>query len=300
MKKKGSEFKKLLGEEKVKENEPLYRYTGFRTGGNADVFLCPRTLNEIKKIFCIINEKSIPFFIMGKGTNVLISDKGFRGVVISTQRFEQITVKDTVLSCESGLGLRQLLKYAIKEGLSGIEFLAGIPGTVGGAVISNAGLKNIWISEKISEVEILDVKTLDVKTLSRKQICFGYRKSGLEKFFVHNTSLKLDKAEREEIRRNIGAFMHERKLKQPMGEYSAGSVFKNPSSLFSGELIEKCNLKGYSVGGARVSDIHANFIVNAGNATSADIYRLILTVKNRVFEKFGINLKTEIKIIGEF
>jgi len=225
---------------------------------------------------------------------------GFDGVVLSTKNFNKVLVKGTDIYCQSGVLLSSLLKICIEKALKGMEFISGIPGTAGGAIISNAGLKNDWISEKVVKVDVISISDVKEKTLARQDINFGYRTSNLDGYFVSGALFHLDNGVMEEIKKTIAGYMKKRIETQPVEYYSAGSVFKNPPGFFAGMLIEKCGLKGYRIGGACISEKHANFIVNKGAATSEDIYKLICAVKERVKRVYNIELETEIKIVGRF
>lgn len=297
-----NEIRRVLKEicSNVKEKFPLSTITSFKTGGPASFFVSPDNIETVKKIITLSKEYKIPILFIGRATNVLISDKGFEGIVISTENLNKITVEKNYIYCQAGTTISGLLKVCIKESLKGIEFLSGIPGTVGGAVISNAGLKKEWISEYIVKVDGISLKDVEEKEIKREEIKFDYRSSGLEGYFIGGALLRLDKGEQKKIRENIRDYIKMRRKTQPLGYPSAGSIFKNPERYFAGEIIEKCGLKGYSIGGACVSEKHANFIINKGNATSEDIYKLICHIKECVKKMYNIELETEIKIIGSF
>lgn len=279
---------------------PMSSYTSFKCGGKAKYLVFPENIEEVIKIFEIIKNFNENFLILGKGTNVLISDNGFNGTVISTLKMKNFNIEGEKIECECGLKISELLKICIENSLSGIEFLSGIPGTIGGAVKNNAGLKKEWISEKINFVECLDIKTLKIIKMGREQISFEYRTSNLGKdYFIFKTELFLQKEKRDKIKEMIKKYLKERMEKQPNG-YSAGSIFKNPYPFYAGELIEKCGLKGYQIGDCFISKKHANFIINKGKGKASDVYRLIKLIKEKVKEKFNIELETEIQIIGEF
>ncbi|MCX8081815.1 MAG: UDP-N-acetylmuramate dehydrogenase [bacterium] len=284
----------------VQEDFPLHTLTSFKTGGPARFLITPSDVEEAKKIIACCKQYNTPLLIIGMGTNMLISDNGFDGVVLSTQGLKEVLVEKTSVYSQSGVLLSTLLNICIMESLSGLEFLAGIPGTAGGAIMSNAGLKEEWISKKIVSVTVFHLSSLKEETILKEKIQFGYRKSGLEKYFITGALFSLNKGKQEEIKHNISMYMKQRIKTQPLEYPSAGSVFKNPPGLFAGKLIEDCGLKGYSIGGACISEKHANFIINKGSATSEDIYKLICTVKERVKKMYNIELETEIKIIGSF
>lgn len=286
--------------ERFSENFPLSEYTSFKCGGKAKYIVFPVNIDEVLKIFEILKDYKEKFLILGKGTNVLISDNGFDGVVISTLRMRKYEIENGIIKCECGLKISDILKICIENSLTGIEFLAGIPGSVGGAVKNNAGLKREWISEKINVVEYVDISKLKVMKKRREEIFFDYRKSEFNNnFFIWRVEFFLQKGKKDIIKKMIKEYLEERKKRQPFG-YSAGSIFKNPYPYFAGELIEKCGLKGFSIGDCYISEKHANFIINRGKGKAEDVYRLIKIIKEKVKEKFGIELETEIEIIGEF
>jgi len=282
------------------ENFPLSYITSLKTGGPARFFVSPYNTEEIKKILDVCRRYNLPLLVVGKGTNLLISDKGFDGVVISTKNLNKIQAENNTIYCQAGVLLSAVLKTCIVKSLKGLEFLSGIPGTAGGAVISNAGLKKEWISEKIVSVDVISLVDIKELTLPKEDITFGYRTCRLEGYFIAGVLFRPEKGKREKIKMAIADYMKKRIKTQPLEYPSAGSVFKNPPGLFAGMLIEKCGLKGYSIGGASISDKHANFIINKGNATSEDIYKIICKVKEEVKRVYNIKLETEIKIIGSF
>lgn len=285
--------------EKFVKDFPLSQYTSFRCGGKAKYLIYPETIEEVVKIVKISKNYKKNFIFLGRGTNVLISDNGFDGIVISTLKMRNFILKENKIVCECGLKISEILSICIKNSLTGLEFLAGIPGTIGGGIKSNAGLKKQWISEKVICVEYLNIENLDIIRREKKEIYFDYRKSEFKNEFIWKVKFQLEKGEVTEIKKKVSEYMQERIKKQPFG-YSSGSVFKNPYPYYAGELIEKSGLKGYKIGDAYVSEKHANFIINRGKSTSQDIYDLIKIIKQKVKEKFNIDLELEIQIIGEF
>ncbi|HRR95689.1 MAG TPA: UDP-N-acetylmuramate dehydrogenase, partial [Candidatus Ratteibacteria bacterium] len=287
------ELKNFLSE-RVKENTLLSQFTSFKTGGIAKIIVFPENKEEVKEIFYLSEKYQKDILILGKGTNILISDYGFDGIVLSTLLLNKIKKEENFIISESGVLISSLLNFCLKNNSGGIEFLSGIPGTIGGALITNAGLKKEWIGEKVEWVEIYDKKKKDFEILKREEIKFSYRDSNLKNMFIINACLRTEKKRKEEIKNKIQNYMKERREKQPLRENSAGSVFKNPENFYAGELIEKCGLKGYCIGDACISERHANFIINKGKAKSSDIYNLIKIIQNKVKEKFGIELELEI------
>jgi len=294
-----NELKKALGE-RAKENFPLHPYTSFKTGGKGKIVVFPLNKIEIEKIFSLCEKYKEEVLILGKGTNVLISDYGFDGVIISTLFLNKIRKEKNSVICECGVLISHLLSFCIKNNLGGIEFLSGIPGTIGGAVVSNTGLKKKWIGEKVEWVEVYDRKEKKFKVLKKDKIEFSYRNSNLKNKFVMNVCLKLEEKKKEKIIEEIRNFIYERRKKQPLGEKSAGSIFKNPEGYYAGKIIEECGLKGLCIGDACISKKHANFIINKGKAKSSEIYKVMKVIEEKVKDKFGIELVPEIKIIGKF
>jgi UDP-N-acetylmuramate dehydrogenase len=284
---------------KFTKNFPLSQYTSFKCGGKVKYLIYPEKIDEVKKIIEISKEFNKYFIFLGKGTNVLVSDDDFDGIVISTLKMKDFTFEKSKIICECGLKISDILNLCIKNSLTGLEFLAGIPGTIGGGIKNNAGLKYQWISEKINWIEYLDTENLNIIKKDKKELNFDYRKSEFKNEFIWKCAFFLKEGDRKEIKEKINEYMKERKMKQPLG-YSAGSIFKNPYPYYAGELIEKCGLKGYEIGDCYISEKHANFIINRGKGKSQDVYDLIKIIKQKVKEKFNINLELEIEIIGEF
>ena len=286
--------------DKLIENYPMREYTSFRCGGNVKYLIYPENIEDLKRIIEISKKYNLKFLVLGKGTNVLVSDRGFDGIIISTLKLNKINFDGENLKCESGVKISSLLRFCIENSLKGLEFLAGIPGTVGGAVKNNAGLKNEWISEKIDYVKFIDFNSEKIIKRGRKDIFFDYRKSEFDSSkIILEVNFKPEREKKEKIVLKIKKYIEERRNKQPTG-YSAGSIFKNPYPYYAGELIEKCGLKGYSIGDCYISEKHANFIINRGSGKADDVYKLIKIIKEKVKEKFNIELEIEIQMIGEF
>ena len=293
------ELKKTF-KERIKKDYPLSEFTTFKTGGKAKIIVFPENIDEVKKILKISSEYGIKTVFLGNGSNVLISDDGIDGIVIITSLMKNIGIENGYIFAECGVKISSLLKFLILNKKGGLEFLAGIPGTVGGATFTNSGLKKEWISKRIKKVDVLD-KEGNILSLKDSSLKFSYRKSNLEGYFIWKVYLELMKKNEEKIKEEIKKFIIMRKKKQPIGERCAGSVFKNlENGIFAGKIIENCGLKGYRIGGAKVSEKHANFIINTGNATSSQIYSLIKLIQKIVKEKYNIELETEIKLIGKF
>jgi len=295
-------FSGIVGTDNVKIDEPMKNHTSFKVGGNADIMVIPEDSVQIARIVEICRREGIPFFIMGNGTNIIVSDKGIRGVVIKTcGRFERYTVKDTVIEAESGVLLSKLAEIALEHGLTGLEFASGIPGSLGGAVVMNAGAYDGEMKDVVERTEYID-KDGFIRMLEGDEHRFGYRTSLIQEEggIVLRSWLRLKKGNKEDIKALMDDLNERRKSKQPLELPSAGSVFKRPPGCFTGKLIENCGLKGYRIGGAEVSMKHCGFIVNTGGATANDVISLIRYIQDRIKSEYGIELQTEVKIVGEY
>ncbi|OGC11275.1 UDP-N-acetylenolpyruvoylglucosamine reductase [candidate division WOR-1 bacterium RIFOXYA12_FULL_52_29] len=286
---------------KYLKDEPLKKHTSFRIGGPARYFCVPKNQEELAEAIQYAREKKLKFAILGAGTNVLALDKGYRGLVIKLANgLKRIYFKDNLLYAEAGVYLPQLVQVALKRRLTGLEFLAGIPGTVGGAIVMNAGAWGKEISGSIDHVKALDKNGQEV-VLTRKELGFGYRKSSIEKkgLIVVETAFKLKTGQVKAMREKINEHLAQRKLKQPLGIPNAGSVFKNQQKKIAGKLLQESGAKGLRCGDAQISEKHANFIVNLGEASSRDVLKLMTKAQKIVKEKYKVNLEPEIKIMVE-
>ena len=282
-----------------KINEPMSEHTSFKIGGPADIFLWVDNENQLIEAIRELKELGIPCFILGKGSNLLVSDKGIEGAVISLAKLNKIEIKGQTLKAQSGASLAKACIAAAEQSLSGLEFAFGIPGTVGGALYMNAGAYGGEMSQVVQSAEYLDSDG-EIKTISLSNMQLGYRTSIFEKGekVILSVTFSLKKGDKEQINSSMNDFLQRRKDKQPLEFPSAGSTFKRPEGYFAGALIEKNNLKGVSVGGAEVSTKHAGFVINKGTATSEDVKKLIELIKNKVFEVEGVDLQTEVIFIG--
>ncbi|MCX5706725.1 MAG: UDP-N-acetylmuramate dehydrogenase [Candidatus Omnitrophica bacterium] len=282
---------------KIKFNYPLKDKTSFKVGGEARFFACPRSIGELKKLLSLAKKHKFSVLVLGAGSNLIISDQGVKALVIKLSgRFsKKIYLKDNCLTTGSGLKLARLIRYAQDKSLQGLEFLVGIPGTLGGAVLMNAGAWGKCLGELVKEVEGIDYNN-KIKKIPRERIKFAYRESGLEKYIILSAVLKLNKRNKKEIRANLKRYLLRRKDVQDYSFPNAGCIFKNPAQASSGSLIELCGLKGKAIGGAVVSKKHANFILNEGRARSKDILRLMDLIKKQVRSRFNLILVPEIKI----
>ena len=297
-----NKFCNCLGSDNVKQQEPMSRHTTFRIGGPADFYLCPHSTNEVQEIVEICKEEKLPYFVLGNGSNLLVSDKGYRGVVIQLwKNFSDITVKDCCIQAKAGALLSKVAAEALEAGLTGMEFASGIPGTIGGAAFMNAGAYGGEMKDIIKSVKVLDTQG-EGRVLPKEELKMGYRTSIVKEkgYTVLSVELELTRGNQEEIRNTMEDLKERRTSKQPLEMPSAGSTFKRPEGYFAGKLIMDSGLRGFSVGGAQVSEKHCGFVVNKGGATAMDVLNLIREVQRRVKEQFGVDLETEVRFLGEF
>lgn len=282
-------------------DEPMSKHTSFRIGGPADVFVIPQNMEQLKNIYIFCKKENIPVTIMGNGSNLLVRDKGIRGVVIKLfKNMEHYKIDGNIVEAEAGILLSKLANIICKEELEGFEFASGIPGTLGGAIFMNAGAYDGEMSYIVSETTYMD-REGKIKTIKGEEHNFSYRKSFFQTLdcVILSSKLQLKKGVKEDIRAKINDYTKRRVSKQPLMYPSAGSVFKRPVGYYAGKLIQDSGLQGYQIGGAQVSEMHCGFIINRGGATAKDVLDLIKHVQKTVNEKFNAFLETEIKIIGE-
>lgn len=283
-------------------NEPLKNHTSFKIGGNAKVFFIPESVSDIQDALKICKEEGLPYYILGNGSNILFSDKGYNGVIINIfNKFNTVYLEnENIINAQSGALLSYIANIALNNSLSGMEFASGIPGALGGAVYMNAGAYGGEMKDIVLSADILD-KEGNVRTLENSKMGFQYRSSNAEKegFIVLSAKLELKKGNKEEIKSKMYELNSQRKEKQPLEMPSAGSTFKRPEGNFAGKLIMESGLKGYAIGGAMVSEKHCGFVVNTGNATCKDVLLLIEHVKKTVYDKFNVILEPEVRIIGD-
>jgi UDP-N-acetylmuramate dehydrogenase len=288
----------------IEENVSLAGFTTFRIGGPADFLALPKGVEDVLVLAQAVAEYGAKLLVLGKGSNVLVSDRGYRGVaiVLSGGLGRIIRKGKDELQVESGCDLSYLVNWCIEEELGGLEVLAGIPGTVGGAVRMNAGAHGSCIGERVEDISLLRLEggVVEDREMTAQQIAFGYRESALrDNEIIYKVRLQLYRGERKNLESRRREVLQWRRENQPLRQPSAGSVFRNPEGGSAGELIDRCGLKGMRVGDAIVSEKHANFIVNLGGATAADVHELIGRIKDEVSRKEGIELQEEIKIVGE-
>ncbi|WP_281703338.1 UDP-N-acetylmuramate dehydrogenase [Parvimonas micra] len=286
----------------VRYDEPLKNHTTFKIGGNCIALIEPREVSDIVETIKICRENSIKFFVIGNGSNLLVPDEGYNGVIIKLKsEFSTIQVEGEYLIVNSGAKLSEVYTVAYKNSLTGFEFASGIPGTIGGAIYMNAGAYGGEMKDIVESVEVLDLDNFELRELKNEELEFSYRKSIIQRknFIVTTIKLKLQKGNKEEINAVYEDLRERRNSKQPLNFGSAGSTFKRPEGHFASKLIEDAGLKGYHINDAWVSEKHSGFIVNKGNASFKEVMELIEYVQKVVFEKFGVKLETEVRILKD-
>lgn len=298
-------YKKLesiLTEEQVKIDEPMKSHTTFRVGGPAAYFVMPRTAEEVAKVTELCAQENVPYYIVGNGSNLLVSDKGYDGVIIQIyKQMSQVEVKGCEIYAQAGTLLSMVAKRALDAELAGFEFAAGIPGTLGGACVMNAGAYGGEMKDVLKSVTVLD-KDGNVKKLAKDELELGYRTSVIAKkgYIVLDAVIELQEGKAEEIKALMDDLKERRITKQPLEYPSAGSTFKRPEGYFAGKLIQDADLRGFQVGGAQVSEKHCGFVINKDGATASDVMELMRQVSDKVYDKFGVRLEPEVKRLGEF
>lgn len=286
----------------VRYDESLKNHTTFRIGGSCIALIEPREVEDIIEAIKICRENNIKFFVIGNGSNLLVSDEGYNGVIIKLKKeFSTIKVEGEYVIAKSGAKLSEVFDVILENSLAGFEFASGIPGTIGGAIYMNAGAYGGEMKDIVETVEVLDMDTFEVKELKNEELEFSYRNSIIQNknYIVLAIKLKLQKGNKEEIKAIYEDLREKRNSKQPLNFGSAGSTFKRPEGHFASKLIEDSGLKGYHINDAWVSEKHSGFVVNKGNASCKEILELIDHVKNVVFEKFGVKLEMEVKILKD-
>lgn len=294
---------KTAEESQIKTKEEMNKHTTFRVGGPADYFVTPRDAKELKALVDLCRQEGVSFFLLGNGSNLLVADSGFSGVIISMAGFSGCVAdkEASVIKAGAGASLARIAREALRASLTGFEFAAGIPGSLGGAVVMNAGAYGMEIKDVLSWALVLTPKG-EIKKLTTEELSFGYRKSCVlsEEYTVLEAEICLKPGEKESIKAQMDLLAGKRKDKQPLNYPSAGSTFKRPPGRYAGKLIEEAGLRGFSVGGAQVSEKHCGFVINRNNATAADVMNLIEAVKKRVFISSGVELEMEVKTLGRF
>ena len=295
-------FCDLLGEERVFTGEAMSRHTTFKIGGPADYFLMPDKDTDVGRIVKICKESAIPYFILGNGSNLLVGDGGYRGAVIQIYKnMSAVTVEGTEITVQAGALLSSVAAAAKIAALTGFEFEGGIPGTMGGAVVMNAGAYGGEMKDVLTEVTVMDEEG-EIVTLPADKLELGYRTSIIKTagYIVLEAKLQLKEGNPEVIRETMKDLTIRRTTKQPLEYPSAGSTFKRPEGYFAGKLIMDSGLAGYQVGGAQVSEKHCGFVINAGGATARDVRTLMDNVRDIVYKKYGVTLEPEVKFLGDF
>ncbi len=295
-----NELYAITGENNIRLQEPMAKHTTFRIGGPAQAFVTPSTIEEIRGLISLCKKEQVPFFILGHGSNLLVSDKGVDGVVIQLyDKFAGFQIEGNQVSAQAGAMLSKL-GNAVKEAeLTGFEFAAGIPGTLGGAIVMNAGAYGGEIKDIVTAVRLMDYEG-NILEKPCEEMEFAYRHSIVsdQNYIVLGATLSLEQGEKKAIEMRMAELAEARRSKQPLEYPSAGSTFKRPKGYFAGKLIMDAGLRGYQVGGAQVSEKHCGFVVNRGNATAADVTKLMQDVENIVYEKFQVRLEPEVKTVG--
>lgn len=298
----------------VRFDEPMVKHTSFKIGGPAEVMFFPKDVLDLKMIFIEARNNGIPVFILGMGTNLLVRDGGIPGITVNLKSLNKIKIvgdqgsnpllppfnkggSGGIIYAESGVPLPRLLTFTARHGFEGLEFTAGIPGALGGAIVMNAGTKEGEMKDVLDRVTLMN-RDGELKVFEKKEIPFGYRRSGLEGEIVIGASFKLRKGDPDVIKKRIKDRITERSVREPSGLPNAGSIFKNPTDEPAGRIIEKIGFKGFRIGDAEVSHVHANFIVNKGKAKASDVISLMKVIEERAFKERSIVLEPEIRIVG--
>ena len=295
-------FQEILEDNRILEAELMSRHTTFRIGGPADFFLVPENADEIRRIIAVCKEKNVPYFILGNGSNLLVGDGGYRGVVIQIYKnMSAVKAEGTTITAQAGALLSAVAAAAKNASLTGFEFAGGIPGTIGGAAVMNAGAYGGEMKDVLCEVTVMD-KEGEIFSLPAEKLELGYRTSVIKKagYIVLEAKIQLKEGDQEAIRETMKDLTIRRTTKQPLEYPSAGSTFKRPEGYFAGKLIMDSGLAGYQVGGAQVSEKHCGFVINAGGATAKDVRTLMDNVRDIVYKKYGVTLEPEVKFLGDF
>ena len=293
---------KIVEKEQILIEEPMKKHTTFRIGGPAEYLILPQTAEEIADVVKLCRQEEIPWYIVGNGSNLLVADEGVRGVVIQLLRnFNQIQVEGCQIRMQAGAQNAAVAKRALDASLTGFDFAAGIPGTIGGAVVMNAGAYGGEMKDILKEVTVLDQNGM-IRTIPTEELELGYRTSIIARkgYVVLEAVIVLKTGDPKEIKAAIDDLKEKRVTKQPLEYPSAGSTFKRPEGYFAGKLIMDAGLRGFSVGGAQISEKHCGFVINKGNATAKDVTELMDETKKIVMEKFGVALEPEVKRLGQF
>ena len=296
------ELSEIVPKERIRREEPMSIHTTFRVGGPAELFVTPGTFDEVKETVGGCRTHNIPYYIVGNGSNLLVSDKGYQGVIIRVgKELGEIRIEGDTVTAQAGALLCVVANRAMEAGLTGFEFASGIPGTLGGACVMNAGAYGGEMRGVLTEITALTPEG-DIIRIPKEQMEFGYRTSVVARkgYIVLEACMQLKKGDRQEIRAKMEELKEKRVSKQPLEYPSAGSTFKRPEGYFAGKLIQDAGLRGFAIGGAQVSEKHCGFVINRGEATAKDVSDLMIRVSEIVEDKFGVRLGPEVKRLGEF
>jgi len=294
------EVNRILKSDQILVDVPMKDYTSMRVGGKAKIVVLPSAVDEIRELIKSLGKNSIPYYVIGNGTNLIVHDAGYNGVIIKlSENFSSVTVDENIITAKSGASIVSVSNLACENSLSGLEFAAGIPGTVGGAVVMNAGAYDGEMKDVVFEATCVD-HTGEIVSLGYDDLQFGYRTSRVQRdsLVVLEAKMRLNEGNMDAIKDKMKELNRRRREKQPLNFPSAGSIFKRPAGHFAGKLIEEAGLRGYQIGGAQVSEKHCGFIINTGTATASDVIELIEYIKKKVFETSGVMLQQEVKILG--
>lgn len=292
----------IIPKENISFQVPMSKHTTFRVGGNTDVMIKIDKIDQLPSLISYLVQESVPYFILGNGSNILVSDQGYRGIMIQiSSEFSNYIIEDTTIKVEAGAMLSKISKIALEQELTGMEFASGIPGSIGGAMIMNAGAYGGEMSQIVECIKVVD-QSGNILTLNKEEIEFGYRTSIMKQksLIVLEVTFRLAHGIKGDICKKMSEITAKRLEKQPVHLPSGGSTFKRPKDQFAGKLIMDAGLRGEQIGGAQVSELHCGFVVNTGTATATDVYQLIQKVQKTVLEKFEIQLELEIITVGEF
>ena len=293
-------LRKFVPEENICLQESMASHTTFRIGGLADCFVQLENTEQLIKVQKYLSQVGVPFFVLGNGSNLLVSDAGFRGVILQIgSKMNRVTVEGNVIVAQAGASMAQIARTAMEHELTGMEFASGIPGTIGGGVVMNAGAYGGELSQIVTQVNVVNSEG-GIMELDNETMEFGYRTSTIRNnpFTVTEVILRLEKGDRQQIRERMEELAARRREKQPLEYPSAGSTFKRPAGHYAGQLIMEAGLRGFQCGGAKVSDKHCGFVINTGNATAEDVRKLIREVQARVKDQFNVDLETEVLFLG--
>lgn len=297
-----SKLQQIIDKDSIFLDEPMKAHTTFRVGGPADFYVTPSSPQQLSALVKLCKVQNMPYYIIGNGSNLLVGDKGYRGVIIQIYKeMNRIIIEETELKVQAGALLSRIASEALGNELGGFEFAAGIPGTIGGAAVMNAGAYGGEMKDVLKDVTVLD-ENGDILIIEAEDLELGYRTSIIAKkgYVVVEATIALYKDSKEEIQAKMEDYKERRITKQPLEYPSAGSTFKRPEGYFAGKLIQDAGLRGFQVGGAQVSEKHCGFVINKDNATAADVVELMKQVSEKVGEQFGVTLEPEVKRIGEF